>query len=389
MKFIFKIFLAHGRSNYILVKMAKIIAMTCTFASLRRSELLEMGLQYDSILIEESGQLLEIETFIPLVLQKDSNLRLKRLILIGDHHQLPPVIKNISLKQFSNMDQSMFQRLIRLGVNCIQLDCQGRCRSSIYNLIKFQYENVITNLPHTIEFDKFINCGFKNEFQFINVENDYDLNNNLQIIEESEPIPHYYQNKTEAEYIVSLFIYMRLLGYPANSISILAMYNGQKRLIRDILNQRCANNPILGSPSKITTVDKYQGQQNDYVIISLTRTKSVGYLRDFRRLVVAFSRGRFGLYVFGNFSLFNKYDEFKIVMDYFKQKSFKLELYPSESFKNHQEQLINPINRKNSQLVVIETSKNMLELSKTLYMERFKQLEQEYQRVYCFNYYSV
>lgn len=51
-------------------------------------------------------------------------------------------------------------------------------------------------------------------------------------------------------------------------------------------------------------MDKYQGQQNDYILLSLVRTKAVGHLRDVRRLVVAMSRARLGLYVFARTSLF-------------------------------------------------------------------------------------
>ena len=67
-------------------------------------------------------------------------------------------------------------------------------------------------------------------------------------------------------------------------------YNGQKHLIRDVLRQRCAWNPLFGEPKTVTTVDRYQGQQNDYIIISLVRTEHVGHIRDVRRLVVACSR---------------------------------------------------------------------------------------------------
>ena len=56
---------------------------------------------------------------------------------------------------------------------------------------------------------------------------------------------------------------------------------------------------------KVTTVDKYQGQQNDYILLSLVRTKAVGHLRDVRRLVVAMSRARLGLYVFALVNLFH------------------------------------------------------------------------------------
>ena len=54
----------------------------------------------------------------------------------------------------------------------------------------------------------------------------------------------------------------------------------------------------------MTTVDRYQGQQNDYIILSLVRTKTVGHLRDVRRLVVAMSRARLGLYILASVSLF-------------------------------------------------------------------------------------
>lgn len=99
-------------------------------------------------------------------------------------------------------------------------------------------------------------------------------------------------------------MYMRLLGYPAEKISIITTYNGQKHLIRDVVRLRCAGNPLFGEPDKITTVDRFQGQQNDYIILSLVRTRSVGHLRDVRRLVVALSRARLGLYIFGRINVY-------------------------------------------------------------------------------------
>ena len=59
------------------------------------------------------------------------------------------------------------------------------------------------------------------------------------------------QNLAEAEYVVALFMYMRLVGYPAKKISILTTYNGQKHLIRDVIRQRCSNNPLIGEPHKV------------------------------------------------------------------------------------------------------------------------------------------
>ncbi|KAJ8912549.1 hypothetical protein NQ315_006620 [Exocentrus adspersus] len=315
------------RSKYLLVKEAKIIAMTCTHAALKRKELVEIGFKYDNILMEEAAQILEIETFIPLLLQnpQDGFNRLKRWIMIGDHHQLPPVIKNMAFQKYSNMEQSLFTRLVRLGVPTIDLDGQGRARPriglaedaecrlcmeddetaehvlctcpaadrtrfsilgkvqlmpedldkyspgkiidflkrlellgevnsynvpdcfSICNLYKWRYKN-LGNLKHVETWPEYqlANAGFQYDFQVIDVQ---DFNG----VGESEPSPYFFQNLAEAEYCVSVFAYMRLIGYPANKITILTTYNGQKHLIRDVINTRCANNPLIGRPHKLTS----------------------------------------------------------------------------------------------------------------------------------------
>ena len=48
------------------------------------------------------------------------------MILIGDHHQLPPVVKNMAIQQYSHLDQSLFTRFIRLGTPYIELNAQVR-----------------------------------------------------------------------------------------------------------------------------------------------------------------------------------------------------------------------------------------------------------------------
>lgn len=83
---------------------------------------------------------------------------------------------------------------------------------------------------------------------------------------------------------------------------------------------------------QIETVDKYQGSQNDYVLLSLVRTRSVGFLRDVRRLVVAMSRARLGLYVFARASLFKKCKELSPVFTQLLKRPTQLHLYPNEVF---------------------------------------------------------
>jgi hypothetical protein len=68
---------------------------------------------------------------------------------------------------------------------------------------------------------------------------------------EMEPTPYFYQNLGEAEMVVSIYCFMRLLGYPAEKITILTTYNGQKHLIRDVVERRCASHPLFGRPAKV------------------------------------------------------------------------------------------------------------------------------------------
>ncbi|KAL8944007.1 MAG: hypothetical protein Q9216_000716 [Gyalolechia sp. 2 TL-2023] len=293
---------SRDKANYLLIKEARIIAMTSTHAAIRRQEIADLGFHYDNVIMEEAAQITEIENFIPLALQnpKDGQLPLQRAVLCGDHLQNSPIVQNLAFRQFANLEQSMFLRFVRLGVPTINLDQQGRARPSIAELYRWRYPK-LENLPNVLTEIEYLraNAGFRYEYQLIDVS-DYKGTG------ESQPTPHYFQNLGEAEYAVALYQYMRLLGYPASKISIMTTYSGQRALIRDVLGHRCARNRLFGLPRLVTTVDKYQGEQNDYIILSLVRTTRVGYLRDMRRLTVALSRARLGLYVLGRRAVFER-----------------------------------------------------------------------------------
>jgi len=326
------------RSNYLLTMEARIIALTTTYAAIQHRDILALNFKYDNIVMEEAALVTEIESFIPLTLQKErgGDNPLQRIVLIGDHHQIPPIIQNNALKQ---MEQSLFARLVRLGVPAVHLDAQGRSRTMIADLYRWRYRS-LRDLPEVTENDAYLraNAGFRFPFQFINVDDFEGLG-------ESSPSPHFVQNLGEAEYAVAIYQYMRLLGYPAEKITILAMYAGQRALINDVLDQRCAGHPFFGLPGTLTTVDKYQGDQNDCilssspsllrvlivdVILSLVRTKVFGYLRDIRRWIVAMSRARLGLYVLGRRSLFESCPEIQETWTKLIANGDKLELVSGE-----------------------------------------------------------
>jgi len=95
--------------------------MTCTHAAMTRRRLVEVGFEYDTLVMEEAAQVLEVETLIPMLLQAPvaqaaaaaaaagaggaSGARLQRVVLIGDHHQLPPVVKHAAFARHAHLDQ--------------------------------------------------------------------------------------------------------------------------------------------------------------------------------------------------------------------------------------------------------------------------------------------
>ncbi|UKK01485.2 hypothetical protein MACK_002299 [Theileria orientalis] len=331
------------RMKYLVENYSRIVAMTCTHASIAKEEL--ATLNYKSLVFEEAAQILEIESFIPIC----NNI--KRLVLCGDHLQLSPIIQNAPLQKYSNLSQSLFLRLIRLNYPYVQLNMQARSKGEILNVYKNFYPNKIYTLGEDelsedeVASDKTPGDVVKRDgvkpdgkgkgktttgsvpritkltqdlvndlrsslgngtltmrlnciVQFINVNG-----------EESSPIRHFYQNLEEAQYCVSLYMLMRLMGL--RDIVILTAYNGQKCLIEDVVKKRCSWNNRIGSPL-VSTIDKYQGRQADYVIVSLVRTKNVGYLRDPRRFVVATSRSKLGLYIVGKKSLIQNIKELAV-----------------------------------------------------------------------------
>ncbi|GAW82049.1 hypothetical protein, conserved [Plasmodium gonderi] len=328
------------RGVYIIAKLARVIAMTCTHASINRSKIAKLQFYFDNIIIDECTQITENDTFLPLLLQENRyyKSKLKRIIFVGDSNQLPPIIKNKYIKNFANYEQSLYKRFLRLELPSIYLNEQGRMRNEICNIYKYFYSKYniqIANLDcvYKDKFSKNFNPGFTYTYQFIHVESD-----------EYTPVPYFYQNLLEAEMVVAIFMYMRLLGYANEIITILTTYNGQKELILDILKKNCLYNKLIGMPKKVTTVDKYQGKQNDYVIISLVRSKSIGYMKNIKRLIVAFSRARFGLYVVGNYNLYKKNQEFKKPLYFFRKNKLELSLQMNEQFSTTQrEHKIPPI----------------------------------------------
>lgn len=106
-------------------------------------------------------------------------------------------------------------------------------------------------------------------------------------------------NIHEAEFIVELCRYIILQGYKTSQVTILTTYSGQLRKITDLMKDE----PLLiGVHTAV--VDKYQGKENEIILLSFVRSNEegdIGFLNDLHRVNVALSRAKCGLYCVGNF----------------------------------------------------------------------------------------
>lgn len=110
-------------------------------------------------------------------------------------------------------------------------------------------------------------------------------------------------NNTEADMVVEFFNYLVLNGVPAGKITVLTFYNGQRKLIINTLKKHPSLQSFGIVYFNVFTVDSYQGEENDIILLSLVRSNpewKIGFLNNKNRLVVALSRARRGLYLFGN-----------------------------------------------------------------------------------------
>ncbi|CCG83306.1 putative DEAD helicases superfamily protein [Taphrina deformans PYCC 5710] len=279
-----------SRRMFMLTSLAKIIVTTAEHVAKVQTEIAEAQITCQTILIIQANAISELGAFFPLSTMHNPGA-VNRLLLLGDSQQITPrSVALEALKVSCRMEQSLFARLQRSGVSAIVLREQTRCREKIFEIIKHRYTSLNTLPDTTIDEYSKANAGLSHTCQFIDVS-DYKGRG------EFSPRAGSWQNLGEAEYVVALYQYLRLLNYPSQKITLLTPFESQKALIQDVLDSRCRN-PIFGLPV-VATVEEYQGQQNDYVLVSLVRSKVGLELQDLGMITTALSRARLGLYVFG------------------------------------------------------------------------------------------
>jgi superfamily I DNA and/or RNA helicase len=276
-------------------------------------------IEFDIAIIDEAGRATAPELLIPI-------LRAKKVILIGDHNQLPPTIdrkllkkledddeKELSFEDLEILEKSFFEELFEKisDSNKAMLNEQFRMPKEIGGLISnLFYDNKLNN-GHIKDTSNFL---YPN-----NIINWIDVNNGRHNIDGTSSY-----NNSEIEKIINLLqmINQHLEKINLNkSIGIITAYSAQKNRIRNEI--KFLELPNI-SNLKIDTVDSFQGEEADIIIYSTVKTYgNISFLIDKKRLNVAISRTKENLFFVGKKNFFynakikqGEVNLFKEIIDY-------------------------------------------------------------------------
>ncbi|KAG6040633.1 hypothetical protein E4U41_007629 [Claviceps citrina] len=273
----------------------KVIA--CTATGLLKYRKLISRLRPRVLLMEEAAEIREADTIAACLCFPT----LEHLILLGDHQQLQP---HANLHELSEdpyrINISMFERLIKVGISHQTLLEQRRMIPPLRRIVQLFYPNVIdspsisklcTDVPGVPK----PLWWFQHDWQ----ETRSQIGSDCTSIE----------NGMEARMMVLFVQYLvDIKNIHPRRITMLTFYNGQVRLIKGEL----ARNPCFAARSiewSVRTVDGFQGEENDIILLSLVRGPNgvPGFLSSSNRAIVALSRARLGLYIFGHKDVLLRY----------------------------------------------------------------------------------
>lgn len=302
-----------------------------------------------AILVEEASEVLEPLLFSCLC---SSTCKLE---MIGDHLQLQPsVMSKFDFERVNNINISMFERLIRSPpsnlVPASVLSIQRRMRRDICDLTREFYVGITEIEDHEICLTKTIQAPVirKQWKAFVSSPTPnllpYSEGKGREVpgvaphlffwehsgAEERARVGLSRINPSEAEMACSLAKYLVTCGVPPTSIAILTPYKGQLMFMRDLLMRKYklvkftqqTTGPQTGqqkpSPSCVlSTVDRFQGDEADVVIISLVidGKSRTPFVKLQNRMIVLLSRARIGMYVIGNTTYFGETLHWKSTFD--------------------------------------------------------------------------
>ena len=309
-------------------KSMNVLGSTCIHIA--NSKYSNINFQFDYMIMDEASKATAAEALVPITMSKN-------LILIGDHKQLPPIItreESVREKIKEKLEDegldidktygvSLFEKLFKefkksnqLESYKTMLDIQYRMPRQLgYLISKYIYDNELKSPPleRLSNYDALKSHHLSLKTSTITIDNDKKIPNSIIFITTSEYKKPYdndnkYLRKNSCNVDVIQNILKNLNNLYKNKkefisdIGIIATYRGQVELLKsEIL---CEQYSIFKEKIDINTVDQFQGSERDIIIYDIVKSSknpsNIGFLDDFRRINVAFSRARKLLIIVGD-----------------------------------------------------------------------------------------
>ena len=323
------------RINAELFGEARVIACTLVGSAHRLLE----GMKFGTLFIDEAAQALEAACWIPM-------RRANRVILAGDHCQLPPTVKSIAALR-AGLGKTLMERIAENKPEVVTLlKIQYRMNEDIMRFSSdWFYGGQVESAPQIkyrsiLDFDHPISwIDTSNEENQITIEGEEapedsasnsspasaanqnsDLNFKEQFVGESFGRI----NKAEAELtLLTLAEYFTKIGKQrvlsdSIDVGIISPYRAQVQYLKKLIKKYEFFKPYRRLIS-VNTVDGFQGQERDVILISLVRSNDegqIGFLKDLRRMNVAMTRARMKLIILGNKDTMTKHPFYKKLWEY-------------------------------------------------------------------------
>ena len=305
------------RINADLFGEARVIASTLVGSANRLLE----GQKFGTLFIDEAAQALEAACWIPM-------RRVSRVILAGDHCQLPPTVKSIAALK-GGLGKTLMERIVENKPECVTLlGVQYRMNEEI---MKFSsdwfYGGKVKTAPEIRQRKSILN--FDRPILWIDTGQmevgPDEPSNKEQFVGESFGRV----NKGEAELTLRhLQDYFTKIGKERIleeqiDVGVISPYRAQVQYLRKLVKQRAFFKPYRRLIT-VNTVDGFQGQERDIILISMVRANEngeIGFLRDLRRMNVAITRARMKLIILGDVATLTRHPFYKKLWEYVTQLS--------------------------------------------------------------------
>ena len=291
---------------------ARVIACTLVGSSNRLLD----GQKFGTLFIDEAAQALEAACWIPI-------RRVSRVIFAGDHCQLPPTIKSYEALK-GGLGKTLMERIVENKPEVVTLlKMQYRMNEEIMRFSSdWFYNNQVESAPD-VKFrsilDLDIPMTWVDTSQFV-----FPEDSGISFKEEFVGESFGRINKAEAELtMLALQQYFEKIGkerilQERIDVGVISPYRAQVQYLRRQLKAREFFKPYRELIS-VNTVDGFQGQERDIILISLVRANDegqIGFLRDLRRMNVAITRARMKLIILGDASTLTRHPFYKKLYEY-------------------------------------------------------------------------